>query len=120
MPEDRRKGGKNVIDHIQLLRNIGKFDSVTGGSQFGFSKMTLLYSGNGGGKTTLAAIFRSLGNGDGTLITERRRLSATQTPHVVFSIGTPYVFQNGQWSSLYSHITVFDDALVSDNMCSAL
>ena len=34
------------LKHIQLLRNIEKFDSVNGGSQFGFSKMTLLYSGN--------------------------------------------------------------------------
>jgi wobble nucleotide-excising tRNase len=66
-----------VIDHIQLLRNVGQFDSVTGGNQFSFSKITLLYAGNGRGKTTLAAILRSLATGDGKLITERRRLSVT-------------------------------------------
>lgn len=109
-----------MIDHIQLLRNIGQFDSVTGGSQLAFSKITLFYAGNSRGKTTLAAIFRSLASGDAKLITERRRLSATQTPHVVLNAGIPYIFQNGQWSSLYPDLVVFDDAFVAENVCSGV
>ena len=109
-----------MIEYIQLLRNIGKFDAVTGGTQLSFSHMTLLYSGNGGGKTTLAAIFRSLGNGDGNLITQRRRLSSTHAPHVVINLGTSHIFQNGQWSSLYPHFAVFDDAFIAENVCSGI
>lgn len=109
-----------MIDHIQLLRNVGQFDSVTGGDQFSFSKITLLYAGNGRGKTTFAAILRSLATGDGKLITERRRLSATQPPHVVLNLGTPYVFQHGQWSSRFIHLAVFDDTFIAENVCSGV
>jgi wobble nucleotide-excising tRNase len=63
-----------MIDNIQLPRNVEQFDSVTGGNQLPFSKITLLYAENGRGKSTLAAILRLLGTGDGKLITERRRL----------------------------------------------
>jgi hypothetical protein len=75
---------------------------------------------NSRGKTTLAAIFRSFASGDAKLITERRRLSATQTPHVVLNAGIPYIFQNGQWSSLYPDLVVFDDAFVAENVCSGV
>jgi len=109
-----------VIDRFQLLRNVGQFDSVSVNSQLVFSKLTLIYAENGRGKTTLAAIMRSLGSGDGQYITERRRLSATHPPHVVLSIGSPYNFQNGQWSNTYSHVAVFDDAFVAENVCSGV
>jgi hypothetical protein len=52
-----------VIEHFQLLRNVGQFDSVTAGAQLPVSKVTLLYAENSRGKTTLAAILRSLGTG---------------------------------------------------------
>lgn len=65
-----------MIDQIQLVSNIGQFDSVAGVDQFSFSKVTLLYAENGREKNTLAAILRSLATGDGKLITERRRLAA--------------------------------------------
>lgn len=110
----------DVIDRIQLLRNVGQFDSVSVSSQLVLSKMTLIYAENGRGKTTLAAIMRSLGSGDGKYITERRRLSATHPPHVVLNIGTPFNFQNGQWSNSYSHVAVFDDTFVAENVCSGV
>lgn len=109
-----------MIDRIQLLRNVGQFDSVSAGSQLPLLKMTLIYAENGRGKTTLAAIMRSLGSGDGKYITERRRLAATHPPQVVLSIGTPFNFQNGQWSNPYSHVAVFDDAFVAENVCSGV
>jgi hypothetical protein len=49
-----------LIERIQLVRNIGQFDSVSAGAQIPFTKLTLLYAENSRGKTTLAAILRSL------------------------------------------------------------
>jgi hypothetical protein len=72
-----------VLDRISLIRNIGKFDSVSDGANLPLSKLTLIYAENGRGKTTLSAILRSLGSGDPAPIAERKRLSATQPPHVV-------------------------------------
>jgi wobble nucleotide-excising tRNase len=112
-----------VIDHLQLLRNIGQFDSVSAGAQLPLTKLTLIYAGNGRGKTTLAAILRSLSTGDPVPISERHRLAATNAPHVVLSArgnATPAVFQNGSWSRSLPEVAVFDDIFVAENVCSGV
>jgi hypothetical protein len=50
-----------MIDRIQLIRNIGQFDSVSARGQIPLKKLTLVYAENGRGKTTVAAVLRSLG-----------------------------------------------------------
>lgn len=52
-----------MITKLQLLRNIGQFDSVTTGAQIPFVQLVLVYAENGRGKTTLAATIRSLATG---------------------------------------------------------
>ncbi len=110
-----------MIEHIQYLRSVGKFDSVTP-AQLPFSKLTLLYAENSRGKTTLASILRSLSNGNPTPILERRRLAATQPPQIVIktSATAPLVFQNGAWSSTLPELAIFDDAFVAQNVCSGI
>jgi wobble nucleotide-excising tRNase len=51
-----------VIEHIQLVRNIGQFDSVNAGA-IRLTKLVVSYAENSRGKTTMAAIFRSLSTG---------------------------------------------------------
>ncbi|MCB1882287.1 MAG: hypothetical protein KDI54_19900, partial [Gammaproteobacteria bacterium] len=70
-----------MITSLNLIRNIGQFDSVTNTSQF--APLTLIYAENGRGKTTLSAILRSLATGDPIPIIERRRLAAQHPPHVI-------------------------------------
>ncbi len=65
-----------MLERLSLLRNVGRFDSVDAGRQLPFSKLTLIYAENGRGKTTLAAILRSLQTGDANLIDERHTLAA--------------------------------------------
>lgn len=104
-----------------LLRNIGQFDSVTYGGQLPFSRLTLLYAENGRGKTTLAAIFRSLSTGEVKLILDRRRLGATQPPHIVLKVtGGNRQFQNDNWDALLPEIAIFDDTFVAANVCSGV
>lgn len=111
-----------MVEHIQLLRNVGKFDSVNAGAQLPFSKLTLIYAENGRGKTTLAAILRSLSDGDPLHVMERKRLTATRPPHIVVGISgvAPFVFQNGAWSATLPNMAVFDDAFVAQNVCSGI
>jgi hypothetical protein len=100
-----------TFEHISLLRNIGQFDSVNAGAHLPLSKLSLIYAENGRGKTTIAAILRSLSTGEPTLITERQRLGAANPPHVVLTFaGAPLMFQNGSWGSALPRIAVFDDA----------
>lgn len=111
-----------MIRTIQLIRNIGKFDSVATGANFPLSRLTVLYAENGRGKTTLAAILRSLATGDPLQISERRRLAAQHAPHVVIDCdgGPPAMFQNNAWNRTLSNMTVFDDIFVDQNVCSGL
>ena len=111
-----------MIEYIRLLRNIGQFDSVSTGARILLKPLTLIYAENGRGKTTLAAVLRSLRSGDPVPIAERHRLAASHAPHVILGIGgnEPAIFQNGSWSRTLPEIAVFDDLFVADNVCSGV
>lgn len=110
------------LDRIQLLRNVGQYDSVNEGAQFPLTCLTLIYAENGRGKTTLSSILRSAGTGNAQLVTERRRLGAQHPPHLVLTprAGPPLIFQNGAWSTTLPHIAVFDDHFVAQNVCAGV
>ncbi|MCX6844437.1 MAG: hypothetical protein NTX53_19415, partial [candidate division WOR-3 bacterium] len=112
-----------MINRFQLLRNIGQFDSVNAGENLPFARLTLIYSENGRGKTTLAAVLRSLATGDPIPITERHRLAAQHPPHVVLDCGggpPAAMFENNAWNRTLSDVVVFDDVFVDENVYSGL
>lgn len=110
-----------MIERIQLLRNIGQFDNVSPPQQTAFTPFSLIYGENGRGKTTLAAVFRSLATDDPALVTERRRLGAQHPPHIVINHSAGQcVFQNGAWTQTLPQIAIFDDEFVSANVCSGI
>lgn len=112
-----------MIRAIQLIRNVGNFGSVASGGGIPLSRLAVLYAENGRGKTTLAAIFRSLATGDPIPIAERRRLTATHPPHIVIDCdgGPPAaMFQSNAWNRTLSNMAVFDDTFVDENVCSGL
>ena len=80
-----------MIRRISLLRNIGQFDSVDAAANIDLARLVLIYAENGRGKTTLAAVLRSLGTGDPIPINERHRLAAAHPPKVVLECqGDPW------------------------------
>lgn len=112
-----------MISRIQLLRNIGQFDSVSTGSTIPLGRLTLIYSENGRGKTTLAAVLRSLATGDPLPIAERKRLAAQHPPHVVLDCGggpPPAIFENNAWNRTLTGLVVFDDVFIDQNVHSGL
>lgn len=110
-----------MIERFQLIQNIGQFDNVSSNVATAFTPFTLVYAENGRGKTTLAAIIRSLATGIPDFITERHRLGAHHPPKVVVTSGTQtIVFENGSWSAPFSRIAIFDDAFVAANVCSGI
>jgi wobble nucleotide-excising tRNase len=112
-----------MINRLQLLRNIGQFDSVNGAANIPLARLTVVYSENGRGKTTLAAVLRSLATGDPMPIAERKRLAAQHPPHVVLecSGGPPLaVFENNAWNRTLTDLVVFDDVFVDENVHSGL
>lgn len=49
-----------MINKVENLVSIGKFRNYQASGQVNFNKLTLIYGDNGGGKTTLTSVFRSL------------------------------------------------------------
>lgn len=110
-----------MIERIQLLRNIGQFDSVSPPPQTALTPFSLVYGENGRGKTTIAVILRSLSTNNPGLVTGRHRLGAQHPPHVVIThAGGQCVFQNGAWTQPLPQVAIFDDAFVSANVCSGI
>ncbi len=112
-----------MITRLQLLRNIGQFDNVSTSATLDLKRLTLIYAENGRGKTTLAAILRSLASGEALPITERRRLGAAHPPEVIIACAgaaQPAAFQNGVWSRTCPDVLVFDDVFVDRNVYSGL
>jgi hypothetical protein len=90
-----------MINSIQLLRNIGLFDSVSTAANIPLARLTLVYAENGRGKTIPAAILRSLTTGNAIPIAERRRVAGQGAPHVVLECygGPPAaMFQISAWN----------------------
>src|SRR3546814_16276890 len=78
------------MNRLKLFRKIGQFDAVEAAARLPWARVTSFYVENGRGKTTLAAVMRSLATGDPLPISERRRMAAQHPPHVVVDcIGGP-------------------------------
>ncbi len=110
-----------MIGRIQLLRNVGQFDSVS--TKIDLAKLTLVYAENGQGKTTLSAVLRSLATGEPLPIIERHRLGSAHPPEVIIACSggpQPARFQNGAWSRTCADMAVFDDVFVDNNVYSGL
>ena len=111
-----------MIERLRLLRNVGQFDSVAAGADLPLARFSVIYAENGRGKTTIAAIIRSLATGDALPVAERHRLAAQHPPQVVIdcSDGAPAVFEDGQWNRTLPDVTIFDDVFVDENIYSGL
>ena len=111
-----------MITRLQLLRNVGQSDNVSTTASLALKCLTLIYAENGRGKTTLAAILRSLASGEALPITERRRLGAAHPPEVIIACANATQvarFQNGVWSDTCPDVLVFDDVFVDRNVYPA-
>lgn len=110
-----------MIERFKFLRNIGPFDNVAPQQENSLKSFSLVYGGNGCGKTTLAAILRSLATNEPSWVTDRHRLGAQHPPHVVISHSDgECVFQEGEWKQPLTQVKIFDDSFVAANVCSGI
>jgi wobble nucleotide-excising tRNase len=112
----------NMINKVERLTSIGKFRSYQAAGQVNFRKMTLIYGDNGGGKTTLTSIFRSLTTNKPEIV--RNRISTNHTAPQsaqITQIGTPNIFHTfgtTGWTTPFNDIEIFDIHFVNDNIYS--
>ena len=112
-----------MIQRINLLRSIGAFDYVSPPASLGLERLTLIHAENGRGKTTLAAVLRSLATNDPQPIAERHRLGSQHPPEVVLDCHNPQstlIFRCGAWNQALPELKIFDDLFVDENVYSGL
>ena len=108
-----------LLRRIISIKNIGRFRNSAATPNPMLAKRTLVFGGNGYGKTTFCTIMRSVQNGDDAIILGRQTLGAAGPPEIdlLFWDGNRR-FQNGTWSALEPKISVFDGAFVAANVHS--
>lgn len=112
-----------MINKVEGLVSIGKYRNYNAVGQVNFKKLTLIYGDNGGGKTTLTSVFRSLTTNNPEII--RSRISTNHTTPQsaqITQVSTPtniyYTFGANGWSAQYPNIEIFDTHFVNDNIYS--
>lgn len=111
-----------MINKVEYLTSIGKFRNYTAAGQVNFRKLTLIYGDNGGGKTTLTSVFRSLTTNKPEIV--RSRISTNNTAPQAAQItqtGTPNIFHTfgaAGWTIPFADIEIFDIHFVNDNIYS--
>jgi wobble nucleotide-excising tRNase len=114
--EGRWQGAEMIIKKIVKVENVGRFTKLLPTGDVEFRKLTLLYGENGRGKTTIAAMIRSLKTGHAAHITERATLGASggQTIEVLLGTGGVAKFANGAWNHAFADIEIFDAIFVRE------
>jgi len=107
-----------MLKKFLKIENLGKFASFKNPpGDLEFRQATLIYGENGQGKTTLAAVLRSLVSNDPAPI-QGRRIESTN-PVVEIRMETETVkYTNSKWSKTVSNIEIFDSTFVNDNLYS--
>lgn len=112
-----------MINKVERLTSIGKFRNYQAAGQVNFKKLTLVYGDNGGGKTTLTSVFRSLTTNKPEII--RSRISTNHTaPQAaqITQIDAPsniyHTFGAAGWTIPFPDIEIFDIHFVNGNIYS--
>jgi wobble nucleotide-excising tRNase len=98
------------------IKGVGRFKSarIAGGE---YDKFTLIYGGNGRGKSTLCAILRSLQRNDPKLIQRRKSFTASSEPEVTLLCDSgPVRYSASAWSAPQPDIHIFDEEFVAENV----
>jgi wobble nucleotide-excising tRNase len=113
-----------MLHKIEKLISIGKFRNYQATGAVHFDKLTTIYGDNGGGKTTLTAILRSLTNNNSEII--KSRISTNHSNPQAAQISckdatgtkTFYTYGTAGWSVTLPDVEIFDIHFVNDNIYS--
>lgn len=113
-----------MIHKVEHLTSIGKFRSYQATGPVNFHKLTLVYGDNGGGKTTLTSILRSLTSNNPAIV--KSRISTNHTSPQAAQIiqrkttgDTHHTFNpTTGWTAAFPDIEIFDIHFVNENVYS--
>ncbi len=113
-----------MISRITEVRDVGclKRFCPDKADEFAFGKNTVIFATNATGKTTLAAVLKSYGTDNPSLLNCRGTLSSRQSPFAALELDDGRRrFQNGAWHNRQEGecpVIVFDNAFIEENVFS--
>lgn len=110
-----------MIEKIISIKNVGRFENYSASGDVSLKKVSVIFSDNARGKTTLASILRSLCCDAPPLIQERKTLGGTKDPEVKIKLESELAtYESQAWSCSYPHLLIFDSLFVDENVYSGL
>jgi wobble nucleotide-excising tRNase len=108
-----------MIKKIIRIQNVAKFHDFNCIGDVELNPLSLIYGENGKGKSTLAAIFRSLASGNPSHITAKRTIGTNQSQYIKIQFGDGITeFINKSWTQTCPNLIVFDSYYVNLNVFS--
>jgi wobble nucleotide-excising tRNase len=112
-----------MINKVENLVSIGKYRNYQAAGKVNFKKLTLIYGDNGGGKTTLTSVFRSLTTNNPEIIRHRisinhKTAQAAQISQISTHKNIFHTFGANGWSIIFPNIEIFDIHFVNENIYS--
>jgi wobble nucleotide-excising tRNase len=109
-----------MLERIKYLQNLGRYRKVENSPEF--APLTLVFSENGKGKTTLCAVLRSVSNGSPDPLAVRKRLGTEDPTRAVLILdgGVQTSFDGTTWTMTRPEVYVFDEHFVDENVHSGL
>lgn len=107
-----------MIKKIVSIKNVARFENYSHHGNTSLERLTLIYSENGRGKSTLSTILDSLARNKSELILERKTIDGTGQPEVkLLGDGNAVIEFNGaRWVGARPEILVFNSNWVHDNV----
>jgi wobble nucleotide-excising tRNase len=109
-----------MIKKILRLQNVGLLQDATPTGAVDFAPVTIIYSENGRGKSTFAAVMRACQLADAGRLSARRTIDSQNPPEIDFllSTGGHVEFKANAWTGAKQEIVVFDSEFVEQNVYS--
>ncbi|MFT3910930.1 MAG: AAA family ATPase [Ferruginibacter sp.] len=113
-----------MIHKVERLISIGKFRNYQATGPVNFHKLTLIYGDNGGGKTTLTSVLRSLTSNNPSIVQSRISTNNTspQAAQIIQRNSTGDVYHTfnptSGWSIPFPGVEIFDIHFVNENIYS--
>jgi len=106
-----------MISRFTNIKGVGRFHDCQFGGRH-FSKNTIIFGQNTGGKSTLTDILWSFKTGDTAFIEGRKTFGSTGSQQVEFfdENNNPFRFPSAEWSLGFENIEIFDTQFINENI----
>lgn len=108
-----------MISKIRQIRGIGRFKNFVPDPPIELGDVTIIFGENGKGKSSLAAIFRSIASGNLDDLDRRTTIGANRKSIVIgLDDGNKIAYSSpGQtWSRILDNLLVFDETFIHENV----